>query len=501
MQARFAGEHIRPTSGPVPGALATSLTLGRRDDAQEREADAVAARAGAGPATVAPAGPGAGHDFANVRIHTDSRAVASAEAIGADAYTVGQHIVFAPGRYRPESAEGRGLLAHELAHTVQQAGRPEPVVRGKWRMESLKVDSGLEAQREEENAEVSTYGVPGSVYGRARAWQEQGIIRTEVGGVAQVARWTTLHYVFKNDGTDRDFLRLETKGQVTGNAKAEDLDHARASGVVWGGITERTHANPTPPAHKLFEPLEEGSISAATVTDLGTVEVDLPIGEGGSVHGSFKLHRVVQGAAAPFTQSTQPAYDVSPDVDEVDVVVGARMEADASIESSHAIMAWLDENRSDAFASVMLPRGGQIVDEYFDVDKSRSIPPARRPRASALLAALADPTRGFEAVVVGEPQRAFYGNQFGNLPDLRPLRRTALGARSRRPHRPRQRGPRPDHVRVRRRLQRRTQPDQDPRPHRHGRTSPARRPLPRRSAALRVPADRRGPAPQPGQGR
>ena len=315
MQARFAGEHIRPTSGPVPGALATSLTLGRRDDAQEREADAVAARAGAGPATAAPAGPGAGHDFANVRIHTDSRAVASAEAIGADAYTVGQHIVFAPGRYRPESAEGRGLLAHELAHTVQQAGLPEPVVRGKWRMESLKVDSGLEVQREEENAEVSTYGVPGSVYGRARAWQEQGIIRTEVGGVAQVARWTTLHYVFKNDGTDRDFLRLETKGQVTGNAKAEDLDHARASGVVWGGITERTHANPTPPAHKLFEPLEEGSISAATVTDLGTVEVDLPIGEGGSVHGSFKLHRVVQGAAAPFTQSTQPAYDVSPDVE------------------------------------------------------------------------------------------------------------------------------------------------------------------------------------------
>jgi site-specific DNA recombinase len=60
------------------------------------------------------------------------------------------------------------------------------------------------------------------------------------------------------------------------------------------------------------------------------------------------------------------------------------------------------------------PRGGQIVAEYFDIDKSRSIPPARRPRASALLAALADPNRGFEAVVVGEPQRAFYGNQFGN---------------------------------------------------------------------------------------
>lgn len=63
---------------------------------------------------------------------------------------------------------------------------------------------------------------------------------------------------------------------------------------------------------------------------------------------------------------------------------------------------------------LVAPRGGVIVAEYFDVDKSRSIPPSRRPEASRLLAALADPNRGFDAVVVGEPQRAFYGNQFGN---------------------------------------------------------------------------------------
>ena len=60
------------------------------------------------------------------------------------------------------------------------------------------------------------------------------------------------------------------------------------------------------------------------------------------------------------------------------------------------------------------PHGGQIVTEFFDIDKSRSIPPQRRPEANRLIAALADPRRGFEAVVVGEPQRAFYGNQFGN---------------------------------------------------------------------------------------
>lgn len=60
------------------------------------------------------------------------------------------------------------------------------------------------------------------------------------------------------------------------------------------------------------------------------------------------------------------------------------------------------------------PAGGQIVTEYFDVGHSRSLPWQRRPRANELLQALRNPNRGFDAVVIGEPQRTFYGNQFGN---------------------------------------------------------------------------------------
>ena len=59
------------------------------------------------------------------------------------------------------------------------------------------------------------------------------------------------------------------------------------------------------------------------------------------------------------------------------------------------------------------PRGGVIVAEFFDIDKSRSIPWQRRPHATALLAELKNPDRGFDAVVIGEPHRAFYGNQYG----------------------------------------------------------------------------------------
>lgn len=60
------------------------------------------------------------HDFSRVRVHADSRAAESASAVSALAYTVGRHVVFAEGRYAPQTSQGRTLLAHELAHTIQQ---------------------------------------------------------------------------------------------------------------------------------------------------------------------------------------------------------------------------------------------------------------------------------------------------------------------------------------------------------------------------------------------
>ena len=64
-----------------------------------------------------------GHDFGDVRVHSDALAAQSADAVHALAFTVGQDIVFAAGRYRPETPGGRRLLAHELTHVVQQAGQ------------------------------------------------------------------------------------------------------------------------------------------------------------------------------------------------------------------------------------------------------------------------------------------------------------------------------------------------------------------------------------------
>jgi outer membrane protein OmpA-like peptidoglycan-associated protein len=71
-----------------------------------------------------------GRDFSSVRIHDDSIAAASARAVHARAYTVGQDVVFGAGEYSPQSESGRRLMAHELAHTVQQSGAAAPSTPG-----------------------------------------------------------------------------------------------------------------------------------------------------------------------------------------------------------------------------------------------------------------------------------------------------------------------------------------------------------------------------------
>jgi hypothetical protein len=64
-----------------------------------------------------------GHDFSGVRLHTDAKAAESARAVNALAYTVGRDVVFGQERYASEAPAGRELLAHELAHTIQQGAK------------------------------------------------------------------------------------------------------------------------------------------------------------------------------------------------------------------------------------------------------------------------------------------------------------------------------------------------------------------------------------------
>jgi len=150
------------------GAIQASLSIGTMDDPAEREADSMAARVldhSPGKGTPSSSGdprgqirrqpehfssapqvprivsqvlrssghpldvatrsffePRFGRDFSDVHIHTGAAAAASAGSIHARAYTSASDIVFGPNQFSPDSPSGRSLLAHELAHVVQQTG-------------------------------------------------------------------------------------------------------------------------------------------------------------------------------------------------------------------------------------------------------------------------------------------------------------------------------------------------------------------------------------------
>lgn len=148
------------------GAVQASLAIGPVDDPAEHEANEVAARVMGAPANNQalyqkgtsqhnaptnvsgivehvvhshghPLDPATtsffesrfGHNFGHVRVHTGSEAADSARSINALAYTAGSDIVFAHGRYAPHTDHGKHLLAHELAHTIQQSSRASMTIR------------------------------------------------------------------------------------------------------------------------------------------------------------------------------------------------------------------------------------------------------------------------------------------------------------------------------------------------------------------------------------
>lgn len=97
-----------------------------------------------------------GHDFSQVRIHTDEQAAESARAVNALAYTVGSDVVFGQGQYAPETQEGQGLLAHELTHVVQQRDMTDegPLTVGP-------ADDSAEQEADKISSSITTNAFPG----------------------------------------------------------------------------------------------------------------------------------------------------------------------------------------------------------------------------------------------------------------------------------------------------------------------------------------------------
>ncbi len=107
-----------------------------------------------------------GADLSAVRIHTGPDSAAAAAAVGAQAYTIGNDIHFADGNYAPVDPFGIHLLAHEVAHTQQQAGR-EPHRQHKLEVSAPGDAAELDADRA---ADAMVRGAPAALeHGRGAA--------------------------------------------------------------------------------------------------------------------------------------------------------------------------------------------------------------------------------------------------------------------------------------------------------------------------------------------
>ena len=128
-----------------------------------------------------------GHDFTQVRIHTDQDAAGLAALLGADAVTVGQDVYFGDGTFQPWSADGRRLLAHELLHTMQvphvfgalRAGRDTGAVS--LPQEPLEQKAEDEARHDSGHADSRPDGQNRDVHERApaAAWLRYATVTAE----------------------------------------------------------------------------------------------------------------------------------------------------------------------------------------------------------------------------------------------------------------------------------------------------------------------------------
>lgn len=147
--------------------------------------------------------------------------------------------------------------------------------------------------------------------------------------------------------------------------------------------------------------------------------------------------------------------------------------------------------------TLITPRGGVIVEEFFDVGHSRSLPWQRRPEASGLLAASRlqrSRHRRAASRLLRKPVRSDHAA-------VHALRRPVVGAGGRRCDRSRQRGARPRHVCLRGHEQGRAEPGQGAGPHGYGFPDATGGPLPGRAPTVRLHAQGPWASPEPGEGR
>jgi peptidoglycan hydrolase-like protein with peptidoglycan-binding domain len=187
-----------------------------------------------------------GRDLSTVRIHTGDQAAQAARSVNARAFTIGNEVVFGAGEYRPGAEDGKRLLAHELAHTLQQAGPGTPAIRRKLNdghdLNALEFAGNLILEAVYDAERELKEGDKGAGVSEAVSKLQQALIsavpRSGFRVTGKFGPETTLAV--------RDFQRASGLGGGPGQRLDGVVD-----AITMGWLDQRFSTKPTPPGKKL----------------------------------------------------------------------------------------------------------------------------------------------------------------------------------------------------------------------------------------------------------
>jgi hypothetical protein len=172
-----------------------------------------------------------GHDFSQVRVHSDAKAAEAARAVNARAYTMGKDVVFGAGQYVLQSGEGQRLLAHELTHVVQQCKAGTTTLRRDDK-ESIPVD--LVPTPPEEVKKLKDMGIELPKVSE-ETWRLIGGVADNAGKTLSSAEKTMIEELLKKYG-------LPPASPLTAMSGAKFLLHDTSSPVSTATIEKETKA-------------------------------------------------------------------------------------------------------------------------------------------------------------------------------------------------------------------------------------------------------------------
>lgn len=215
--------------------------------------------------------PRLGHDFSNVRIHTDRSAAESARAVEANAYTTRNHIVFGANKYSPGTTVGNRLLAHELTHVVQQARGP---VAGTSIADGLQVNHS--SDKFEQDAELHATSVMADWNKPVLSNLNSQLSPTHSGATLQLQRQTL---------EERQTVAAESSASAAGTSATAGVVSAGAGiGQAIGGIGSAIAAflalgpaqRAAQAAERQAEAAENPPVGTPTTGGIAVTHVDVP---------------------------------------------------------------------------------------------------------------------------------------------------------------------------------------------------------------------------------